>query len=176
MAYQVRRQREECQKRHGLFGCLLFVAKMGIPGLTSGFLASLSKKNRVTDMSEGVAHAQPPEDVVAEWQYLADRAQQIYGGLVGLSDFGHWDSYFARTFDIYTRVCFALICPSTACIRASWLTLSSPLLVYSSGASNSSTGTTFVLNQVLCLSFSPPCLASPERLSTCARPLFRSGC
>lgn len=44
------------------------------------------------------------EEVVAEWLYLSDRAQQIYGGLVGLSDFGHWDSYFARTFDIYTRV------------------------------------------------------------------------
>jgi hypothetical protein len=44
------------------------------------------------------------EDPVAEWHYLSDRAQQIYGGLVGLSDFGHWDSYFARTFDIYTRV------------------------------------------------------------------------
>lgn len=45
------------------------------------------------------------EDPVAEWLYLSDRAQQIYGGLVGLSDFGHWDSYFSRTFDIYTRVC-----------------------------------------------------------------------
>lgn len=45
------------------------------------------------------------EDPVAEWHYLSDRAQQIYGGLVGLSDFGHWDSYFSRTFDIYTRVC-----------------------------------------------------------------------
>ena len=44
------------------------------------------------------------EDPVAEWLYLSDRAQQIYGGLIGLSDFGHWDSYFARTFDIYTRV------------------------------------------------------------------------
>lgn len=44
------------------------------------------------------------EEVVAEWLYLSDRAQQIYGGLVGLSDFGHWDSYFARTFDIYTRL------------------------------------------------------------------------
>lgn len=42
---------------------------------------------------------------MAEWLYLSDRAQQIYGGLVGLSDFGHWDSYFSRTFDIYTRVC-----------------------------------------------------------------------
>ena len=45
------------------------------------------------------------DDPVAEWLYLSDRAQQIYGGLVGLSDFGHWDSYFSRTFDIYTRVC-----------------------------------------------------------------------
>ena len=41
---------------------------------------------------------------MAEWLYLSDRAQQIYGGLVGLSDFGHWDTYFARTFDVYTRL------------------------------------------------------------------------
>jgi len=43
--------------------------------------------------------------VCDEFLYLLDRGQQLFFGLRDLSDFGGWETYFQRTFEVYTRVC-----------------------------------------------------------------------
>lgn len=42
--------------------------------------------------------------IISEWIYLLDRSKHIYAGLVNLSQFGNWEAYFARAFDIYSKV------------------------------------------------------------------------
>jgi hypothetical protein len=44
------------------------------------------------------------QQVCEEFVYLLDRGSQLFGGLRDLPDFYNWESYFQRTFEVYTRV------------------------------------------------------------------------
>jgi hypothetical protein len=44
--------------------------------------------------------------IVAEFTYLLEKSKQLFNGVRDLPQFGqkHWQGYFARTFDVFTRV------------------------------------------------------------------------
>lgn len=44
--------------------------------------------------------------IVAEFVHLLDKSKQLFNGLRDLPQYGHkqWQSYFGRTFDVYTRL------------------------------------------------------------------------
>ena len=44
------------------------------------------------------------DKIKAEYDGLQDRCQKVFAGLRDLPHFGNWDSYYHRTFEIYSKV------------------------------------------------------------------------
>lgn len=45
------------------------------------------------------------ERICIEFKNLQERCQHMFTGLRDLPQFGNWDGYFHRTFDVYLSVC-----------------------------------------------------------------------
>uniref|UniRef100_A0A8C4T4K8 Suppressor of cancer cell invasion n=1 Tax=Erpetoichthys calabaricus TaxID=27687 RepID=A0A8C4T4K8_ERPCA len=74
-----------------------------------GSVQYVPRKGMLSTMSAGGAEEDIPlgeRKTVTDFCYLLDKSKQLFNGLRDLPQYGHkqWQSYFGRTFDVYTKL------------------------------------------------------------------------
>ena len=60
----------------------------------------------VPNLASGAVEEDPDKRIVNEFCHLLEKSKQLFNGLRDLPQYGHkqWQTYFGRTFDVYTKL------------------------------------------------------------------------
>lgn len=64
-----------------------------------------SNESTISGIIQSPQKAKDEDRICKDFKSLQEKSEQMFNALRDLPQFGNWDAYFNRTFDVYLNVC-----------------------------------------------------------------------